>query len=631
MLNRANTYATINSLHGLLRNGISPSRVAIVTLYPAQAEVYKEALERCHKFKADTGYNLIQVELVENWAQKTTGFAIVDLVRTSNASGNLGYLSQANRLKVLLSRHENGLIIVGDRTCTITSHNNVTSSKLDKVLEWFVDHGRIVQISQHGLPLSTPFPITAALKPSLRMERTTSADSTASEPLAPSASEGDAEQPLRRRRYVGIPGLEHLRLENRTKDERKASFEKEISFKGRGAADASHMGQGFPTKGSSRSSSKASTPAMTPSVPSVKNGDRSAEAPADANTSSVKQDIPKLFDTTAAVQDGAKNVQDDGLSNEKATDKTQKDVAMVASPWEKETSRPVMVSSNGNADDDTLAGLRKAPTLSSSKHSDPQDDSKVPVEKSKNPHMEVSANVFNKLLEKTSSKLTPQVEKLSTIDRTAIRADTSKEVIENLISSAVARHGTGKENAPVARIDPVQPPIAKSEKSTTATTEKPSPKLPPHKASIKKSSRDSSVTAPRGRSLVKKSSLTGPEQTPPPAAPVTQTPSVPLVNDTKDTDKTPSTSATTVAAPAQEIDIRGRRRQQKYRAIRNVYKDFGPDVPREPQKEDRLFRSLADALMDENESDFDSLYTELISMAAHAQTAVLRRQNANGN
>lgn len=119
MLNRSNTYASINALHKLLEAKISASRVGIVTLYPAQMEAYQDGLKRCHDLKPERGYNLVEVGLLEHWVDRNVGIAIVDLVRTPNASGNFGFLSQSNRLKALLSTHQNGLIIVGDQTCMV--------------------------------------------------------------------------------------------------------------------------------------------------------------------------------------------------------------------------------------------------------------------------------------------------------------------------------------------------------------------------------------------------------------------------------------------------------------------------------------------------------------------------------
>lgn len=151
MFNRENTYAGINALHLLLRSGIPGADVGIVTLYPAQVQAYRNALQQCHKYAPKIGYDAVTADVLEEWVGKEIGITVIDLVRTANASGNLGYLSQARRLKLLFSLHRNGMIVIGDQKCTVTSQGTVTSAKLHKVLQWFSDNGRVVSVKD-GLP-----------------------------------------------------------------------------------------------------------------------------------------------------------------------------------------------------------------------------------------------------------------------------------------------------------------------------------------------------------------------------------------------------------------------------------------------------------------------------------------------
>ena len=150
MLNRVQTYAGVNALHKLLGAGIPASRIGIVSLYPLQVAAYRDGLVRCHEVAPKAGYDQVKVDILENWVGHKIGIAIVDLVRTRNASGNLGYLSQGGRLKALLSSHCNGLILIGNKTCLMSADGSVTSTKLAKVLQWFVDHGRVVNVSNRG-------------------------------------------------------------------------------------------------------------------------------------------------------------------------------------------------------------------------------------------------------------------------------------------------------------------------------------------------------------------------------------------------------------------------------------------------------------------------------------------------
>ena len=281
MLNRTQTYVGINALHRLLKTNIPASRIRIVTLYPMQVAAYEDALARCHKKLSTAGYDQVGVDVLENWVGHTTGIAIVDLVRTRNASGNLGYLSQGNRIKALLTLHCNGMIVVGDQECVSSGDDSVTSTKLGKVLQWFVDHGRIVDVSNNGMTISTntneasdhvvdasknettitisanEAPTNAAGKAQLveaqlqspekeptalhsgpaATKKTSLTHETApmtqpssvlgvpvkSEPAGPSSESSRREassaphasksQILMNRRYVGIPGLEHKKVE----------------------------------------------------------------------------------------------------------------------------------------------------------------------------------------------------------------------------------------------------------------------------------------------------------------------------------------------------------------------------------------------------------------------------------
>lgn len=105
MYNRKNMFVGVMALYQLLRTSILPSTIGIVTFYPSQAETYRNALQQLHKQSPMLGYNQVAVDTLEGWVGKDIGIAIVDFVRTSNASGNLGYLSQSRRLKLALTFH----------------------------------------------------------------------------------------------------------------------------------------------------------------------------------------------------------------------------------------------------------------------------------------------------------------------------------------------------------------------------------------------------------------------------------------------------------------------------------------------------------------------------------------------
>ena len=154
MLNHHNTCAAINVLHKMLDSAIDPTNIGIAAFYPAQVEDYDLALATCHDDKPARGYNLVKAANVEDWVGGEREFMIVDLVRTQNASGNLGLLSQHRRLKVALTLHQNGLIIVGNRKCTLNAEGKITSTKLEKVLGWLQANGRIIDTDDKGDPVN---------------------------------------------------------------------------------------------------------------------------------------------------------------------------------------------------------------------------------------------------------------------------------------------------------------------------------------------------------------------------------------------------------------------------------------------------------------------------------------------
>ena len=203
MFNRNNTYATINALHKMIESGLQPSDIGIVALYPSQAEVYRETLALCHKHRSTRGYNQVQVDVLDNWVGKETEYAIIDLVRTPNASGNLGFLSQTRRIKAAITLHRNGLLLVGDRKCTINAQNTVTSTKLEKLLKWLEENGRIIDVDAEGMPASS------TTSGSIPMHINTAPISAASSRL--SSSKIEAFKALTDKRYVSIPDLEKNR------------------------------------------------------------------------------------------------------------------------------------------------------------------------------------------------------------------------------------------------------------------------------------------------------------------------------------------------------------------------------------------------------------------------------------
>lgn len=545
MVNRINSYSAINSLHGLLASQIPASHIGIVALYPGQAEIYKDALERCHKYSPESGYNHVQCDTLENWVHKTVAIAIVDLVRTANASGNLGYLSQANRLKALLSLHQDGLIIVGDRGCTITSQGTITSAKLDKILQWFVDHGRIVQVSKTGLPLLTAPPSITPATISIPLEKASSTGSNPSHPPTLSVSSSSTEQPSRR--YVGIPGLEHLRLNKPINEDAGIQTGRSAGIKHWVAAQVP-VKQGFATNLLPRFSSKApigDAPSTASTAkdylhddqpePDVYTSFATKGTVPSSSTKSTAKGLARSFKDGASVEEKKTVDKPRNIGTEMSISKTKENSTAAKAPT-KEANRPDAppVKSKGN-------GVPPSPTGSSLHQGSvapfenltnrPMKESAT--ETSPKPHKEISSKTS--LTKSNSTLLTPAMYlanplSLSSGDLRPVEStgkeDTQPYLVTKAASSQVPKIKTEnvspkKTHLKLPPHKAVAKPLAQNasmttdNKATSAKTpqvknenefsEKDDTKRPPHKALPQSSTQDLPMTAPKGQTVFKPS------------------------------------------------------------------------------------------------------------------------------
>ncbi|KAK4696613.1 hypothetical protein P7C71_g1333, partial [Lecanoromycetidae sp. Uapishka_2] len=215
MYNPKNVFAGAIALYHLLRTGIPASNVGIITFYPSQTQAYRIALKGFHHQDSTLRYGQVTVDSLEGWVGKEIDIAIIDFVRTANASGNLGYLSQWGRLKVALTIHRDGFIIVGNRNCTINSQGEILSTKLEKVLEWFSENGRIVDVS---MPTVNDTQQKASGQPFTAKTSLDNETKAQNHDFTPAMWTQLAEH----RMYVGVPGCEGLRTFTGLDEEGKA-------------------------------------------------------------------------------------------------------------------------------------------------------------------------------------------------------------------------------------------------------------------------------------------------------------------------------------------------------------------------------------------------------------------------
>jgi superfamily I DNA and/or RNA helicase len=100
----------VKKVNALIEAGVSPSMIAVISPYSAQARLLREML----------GESEIEIDSVDGFQGREKEAVIVSLVR-SNREGEVGFLADTRRMNVALTRARRKLIVIGD-SATITSH-----------------------------------------------------------------------------------------------------------------------------------------------------------------------------------------------------------------------------------------------------------------------------------------------------------------------------------------------------------------------------------------------------------------------------------------------------------------------------------------------------------------------------
>ena len=100
-------------LERLLRRGMLPEQIGVITPYEAQARVLRGLL-------AEPRARGLEIGTVDGFQGREKEAIIVDLVR-SNPDGQLGFLSDVRRMNVALTRAKRFLLVVGD-SATLGGH-----------------------------------------------------------------------------------------------------------------------------------------------------------------------------------------------------------------------------------------------------------------------------------------------------------------------------------------------------------------------------------------------------------------------------------------------------------------------------------------------------------------------------
>eukprot|EP00126_Sphaerothecum_destruens_P011044 Sdes_comp20847_c0_seq3m17568 len=111
----------------LLKAGVSPSSIAIITPYNAQVQLIRNLL---------VDQEEIEVGSVDGFQGREKDAIIVSLVR-SNDCGEIGFLKDSRRLNVALTRARSHLCVIGDSQTLYESGDQFISDMID----YFMEHG----------------------------------------------------------------------------------------------------------------------------------------------------------------------------------------------------------------------------------------------------------------------------------------------------------------------------------------------------------------------------------------------------------------------------------------------------------------------------------------------------------
>ena len=96
----------------LLRNGVPPTDITILTFYQGQRKLIKRKQNK----NPSTAQHLVEIATVDSYQGEENHIILLSLVRSNDHRG-IGFLEQINRACVALSRAKSGLFIFGNADC----------------------------------------------------------------------------------------------------------------------------------------------------------------------------------------------------------------------------------------------------------------------------------------------------------------------------------------------------------------------------------------------------------------------------------------------------------------------------------------------------------------------------------
>jgi regulator of nonsense transcripts 1 len=146
-LNRTEASAVEKSVTCLLKAGVLPSQVGVITPYEGQRAFVVQHMQR-HGSLRQQLYREIEVASVDSFQGREKDYIILSCVRSNETQG-IGFLADPRRLNVALTRARYGLVVMGN-------HKALSKQPL-----W---HDLLVHFRDHGCMVEGPL---SALKPSM--------------------------------------------------------------------------------------------------------------------------------------------------------------------------------------------------------------------------------------------------------------------------------------------------------------------------------------------------------------------------------------------------------------------------------------------------------------------------------
>ncbi len=135
-LNREEAYATEKIVTGMLRGGVRPEQIGIITPYHAQRGYVSSYMARNGALRTDL-YDDIEVASVDAFQGREKDIIILSCVRSNEKQG-IGFLKDQRRLNVALTRAKYGLIILGNpkvlSTASLLWYNLIQHFRVQELL-----------------------------------------------------------------------------------------------------------------------------------------------------------------------------------------------------------------------------------------------------------------------------------------------------------------------------------------------------------------------------------------------------------------------------------------------------------------------------------------------------------------